>query len=201
MQTVEATVPCLTPPAWAMWERALFAAMDEAVHPFLDKYTHPDGTLIFRETWPNGRDGADDLYESVWNWPLLYLLGGGDHLLALAHHEWDAITRQLTALGPVAREYERGYDQFHQSEGYVLFYFLCLADPPTRRCATGRGGSPAFIPATTLPRRTTTLYTGSSARRTTAVRGHASACTTASRCTRGRRAWRATVCRTTTCPV
>ncbi len=129
VQTVEATVPCLTPPAWAVWERALFAVMDEAVHPFLAKYTHPDGTLIFRETWPNGRDGADDLYESVWNWPLLYLLGGGDHLLALAHREWDAITRQLTALGPVAREYERGYDQFHQSEGYVLFYFLCLADP------------------------------------------------------------------------
>ena len=30
---------------------------------------------------------------------------------------------------PVINEYERGYDQFHQSEGYLFFYFLCLADP------------------------------------------------------------------------
>ncbi len=26
-------------------------------------------------------------------------------------------------------EYEFGYDQFHQAESYIYFYFLCLADP------------------------------------------------------------------------
>src|SRR5918911_5502220 len=101
MATIEATVPCTTPPAWAFLERALFDLMDRAVAPFLARYTRADGTLIWRQKWGNSRDGADDFYESCGNWPVLYLLGGGDHLLPLAHRQWEAITRQLTALGPV----------------------------------------------------------------------------------------------------
>ena len=67
--------------------------MNESVHPFLEKYTHPDGELIWGDTWKNSRDGGDDLYESSYNWPLLYLMGGGDHLLAQGQRLWDAITR------------------------------------------------------------------------------------------------------------
>ena len=33
----------------------------------------------------------------------------------------------------VHKEYEQGYDQFHQSESYIYFYFLCLADPSHER--------------------------------------------------------------------
>ncbi len=133
MLTFTASVPLNDPPAWAVLERTLFQVMDQAVHPFLDKYTRPDGTLIWGDTWKNSRDGADDLYESFYNWPLYYLLGGGDHLLTLSQRQWNAITRQLTELGPVLDEYERGYDQFHQSESYIYFYFLCLADPTNER--------------------------------------------------------------------
>jgi hypothetical protein len=117
------------PPVWAVLERKLIEVMDQAVYPFLEKYTRPDGTLIWRETWYNSRDGADDFYESSYNWPLYYLLGGGDHLLALGQRQWDAITRHLSEFGLVHKEYERGYDQFHQAESYIYFYFLCLADP------------------------------------------------------------------------
>jgi hypothetical protein len=109
-------------------ERQLIDAMDEAVYPYLKKYTREDGTLIYRDDF-RSRDGADDFYESFYNWPLFYLLGGGDHLLDLAHREWEAITRQLTAYGNINKEYERGYDQFHQAESYIYFYLLCLADP------------------------------------------------------------------------
>src|SRR2546422_355712 len=87
MATVQATVPCVAPPGWAVLERRLLEVMDRAVYPFLDKYTRHDGTLIWREAMPDSwqsRDGADDFYESFYNWPLLYLLGGGDHLLPLA---------------------------------------------------------------------------------------------------------------------
>ena len=133
MLTLTASVPLGDPPAWAVLERTLFDVMDRSVYPFLDKYTHADGTLIWADTWKNSRDGADDLYESSYNWPLCYLLGGGDHLLALGQRQWDAITRQLTHLGPVLDEYERGYDQFHQGESYIYFYFLCLADPTNER--------------------------------------------------------------------
>lgn len=136
MITIEATVPCLAPPDWAVLERTLFAAMDQAVYPFLRKYTRDDGTLIWRDAGADNwqtRDGADDFYESFYNWPLLYLLGGGDHLLSLAEREWDAVTRQLTRLRLVSKEYERGYDQFHQGESYIYFYFLCMADPTNPR--------------------------------------------------------------------
>ena len=129
MITIESTIPCLAPPTWAVLERGLIALMVEAIPPFLRKYTHEDGTLIWRDTWPNTRDGVDDFYEAFYNWPLLYLLGGPDDLLPLAARQWEAVTRQLTTLGPVHKEYERGYDQFHQSEHYTYFYYLCLADP------------------------------------------------------------------------
>jgi hypothetical protein len=129
MQTITATTPCWNPPAWAIWERKLFDLLNEAVYPFLEKYTRPDGTLIWREGGTGSRDGADDFYESSYNWPLLYLLGGGDHLLTLGQRQWEAITRQLTTVGHLYKEYEVGYDQFHQGESYIYFYFLCLADP------------------------------------------------------------------------
>ena len=80
MIALEATLPLVQPPAWAVLERQLIKTMEEAVHPFLAKYTHPDGRLIWRDGLRHSRDGADDFYESFYNWPLLYLLGGGDHL-------------------------------------------------------------------------------------------------------------------------
>lgn len=127
--SIIATVPSANPPAWAVLERQLFDVMNDAVRPFLAKYTRPeDGTLIWRDKLV-GRDGADDFYESFYNFPLAYLLGSADHLLSLAHRQWDAVTRQLTQSGQIYKEYEFGYDQFHQAESYIYFYFLCLADP------------------------------------------------------------------------
>ena len=127
--TITATVPLEKAPEWAVLERKLIAVMEEAVHPFLQKYTHPDGRLVWKEGIHQSRDGADDFYESFYNWPLLYLLGGGDHLLELGQRQWDATTRLMQEIGHVHNEYEIGYDQFHQSEGYIYFYLLCMADP------------------------------------------------------------------------
>ena len=128
MKRIVATVPCLNIPAWALMERQLLKAMEESVQPFLAKYTREDGTLFWRDP-STGRCSEDDLYESFYNWPLLYLLGGGDHLLPLAHRQWDAMTRQLTRFGAAYKEYGRGTDAFHQAEGDMYFYLLCLADP------------------------------------------------------------------------
>ncbi len=130
--TITASVPSVSTPSWAVWQRKLIDTMSKSVYPFLSKYTEADGTLIWREYHDDSyqsRDGADDFYESFYNWALLYLLGGGDHLLEFAQREWDAVTQQLTKLGLVNKEYERGYDQFHQGESYIYFYFLCLANP------------------------------------------------------------------------
>lgn len=132
MVTIRATVPCVSPPSWAVLERHLFAVMDEAASLFVEKYTRPEGGFIWRgsgyDNWQT-RDGADDFYESLFNWPLLYVLGGGDHLLTQADKQWEGITRQLTTFGLVHKEFERGYDWFHQGESCLFLYLLCLADP------------------------------------------------------------------------
>ncbi len=71
----------------------------------------------------------DDLYEAFYNLPLLYMLGGDERFLRLAHFHWDAVNRQAQQYGLVKDEYELGYDQFHQSEGNLYFCLLCSADP------------------------------------------------------------------------
>ena len=130
---IEASIPLREPPSWAVLERQLFALMEASLEPFLDKYTHPDGRLIWREGQPLDRDGADDFYESFYNWPELYLLGGADRCLELGDRQWDATTRLLEQMGMVKKEYEIGYDQFHQSESYIYFYLLCMADPTNEK--------------------------------------------------------------------
>jgi len=118
-----------TPPEWAVLQRRLFDALEGALDVYLAKYTRPDGTLIYADTWSQGRDGLDDLYEAFYNIPLLYLLGGSSRLLDLAHFHWEAVNRQAARFGLVKDEYELGFDQFHQSEGNLYFCHLCAADP------------------------------------------------------------------------
>ncbi len=119
-------------PGWARRQRELIDLMQAAVDSFLARYV-ADDRLIWGDTYPQTRDGADDFYEAAQNWPLLYLLSGNATLLEQSQRLWDGITQQLTALGLLHKEYERGYDQFHQSESYIYFYFLCLAQPAQAR--------------------------------------------------------------------
>jgi hypothetical protein len=125
---ITASVPLLEPPGWAIAQRELFDLLDAAWRQFDRDFTEPDGRLRYRGQLST-RDGVDDFYETFFNWPQLYLLGGADDLLAAAERHWVGVTRQLTELGMLHGEYERGYDWFHQSESLLLFYFLCLAAP------------------------------------------------------------------------
>ena len=63
---IEADIPLLSPPTWAILERALIDIMSQSVFSFLRKYTREDGTLIWRDEFP-GIDGLDDAYESFHN--------------------------------------------------------------------------------------------------------------------------------------
>jgi hypothetical protein len=125
---ITASVPLLAPPGWAIAQRELFALLDHAWRRFARDFTRPDGRLTYHGRL-SSRDGVDDFYETFFNWPQLYLLGGADDLLAVAERRWEGITRQLTELGMLHEEYERGYDWFHQGESQLLFYFLCMAAP------------------------------------------------------------------------
>jgi hypothetical protein len=125
---ITASVPLLEPPGWAIAQRELFALLDHAWRRFARDFTGPDGRLLYNDRLTS-RDGVDDFYETFFNWPQLYLLGGADDLLAASERHWEGVTRQLTELGMLQEEYERGYDWFHQGESLLLFYFLCMAAP------------------------------------------------------------------------
>jgi hypothetical protein len=125
---ITASVPLLEPPGWAIAQRELFDLLDAAWRRFDRDFTDADGRLSYHGRLST-RDGVDDFYETFFNWPQLYLLGGADDLLAASERHWEGVTRQLTELGMLHDEYERGYDWFHQSESLLLLYFLCLAAP------------------------------------------------------------------------
>ena len=125
---ITASVPLLEPPGWAVAERELFDLLDRAWRRFARDFTGPDGRLNYRHALTS-RDGVDDFYEAFFNWPQLYLLGGADDLLAETERHWEGLTTQLTELGMLSDEYERGYDWFHQGESLLLLYFLTMADP------------------------------------------------------------------------
>lgn len=120
------------PPDWALWERHLLARMYPAAVEFVGRYTRDDGTLIWRDAWP-GMDGSDDGYESFYNFPLYYALGGPPEIQALSRKLWDAVTRQFTAYGQVHHEFDAYYDWMHHGESYTYFYFFGLADPTTSK--------------------------------------------------------------------
>ncbi|MCE2450545.1 MAG: hypothetical protein J4F35_19975, partial [Candidatus Latescibacteria bacterium] len=94
--TLEARESAQTPPKWALLQRQLFAAIEDAAPQALDRYTQPDGSLL----WPpspdfQSIDALDDCYESFHNWPLFYLLGGSDRFLTDAQREFDVINEQM----------------------------------------------------------------------------------------------------------
>src|ERR1700722_15966549 len=128
LPVITASVPLLEPPGWALAERQLFELLDHAWRRFAREFTGPDGRVRYGHAITS-RDGVDDFYETFFNWPQLYLLGGADDLLAESERHWEGVTAQLTDLGMLSGEYERGYDWFHQGESLLLLYFLTMADP------------------------------------------------------------------------
>ena len=123
-------------PPWAILEKRLIDAMNETPPLVMGKYVRPNGHML----WPaddnyTSIDALDDMYESFHNWPLFYFLGGSEAFRTLSHRQFDAITAQFAQYDcghghpMVVKEYEQGYDWMHQSEGYLFFYLLNLADP------------------------------------------------------------------------
>ena len=127
METITASVPVTQPPSWAAQQQLLMSAMEQCTYPYWDKYCRDDGELIWDDAWGGG--SPDDFYEAFFNWPLLYILGGGEDLLERAHLGWEGVTRILTRTGNVHKEYAVDEDQFHQAESDIFFYHLSLADP------------------------------------------------------------------------
>lgn len=125
---VTATVPVRRPPTWAVLQRHLIRQIDDAWREFERRCCDADGRLHYEGSMDT-RDGVDDFYEPFFNWPTFAMVAGSRDILSAAKKHWEGVTTQLSELGLLRDEYERGYDWFHQSESLLLFLGLCAADP------------------------------------------------------------------------
>jgi len=133
------------PPTWALLQRHLIEAMNEAGYLFLNKYTREDGTLLWREHWP-GMDGSDDAYESFYTFPLFYALGGAEDYRYLARKQWEAMTWQFTEYGQLHREFDATMTGCTMER--VIFIFIFWLYLNLTRCGiiNVRFGLLIFIP-------------------------------------------------------
>lgn len=115
-------------PKWALHEREIINTLNEAAIEFVARYTRPDGTLIWRQSW-GSMDGSDDPYEAFMYLALFYAMGGSEEVYELARKMWDAITLQWTEYGQIHREFDGYYDWMHHGEGYLYHYFFGLTKP------------------------------------------------------------------------
>ncbi|NND09539.1 MAG: hypothetical protein HKN87_24475 [Saprospiraceae bacterium] len=118
------------PPEWALMQRRLIHAMEEAGDFYWDRFTYPDGSTISQGPY-------DDLYEMFYNWPDFYMIGADERYYERALMAYNGITRNNTPHLPDSGDYfHRLYkefpthdDFFHISEGMTLFYNLALGNP------------------------------------------------------------------------
>jgi hypothetical protein len=128
----------MAPPEWALLQRELLKANEEACAAFFARYFDERGWLRAVERW-GANDGPDDAIENVNDWPTLHALGAGDQVLAMAKKAFEGNVAQYTAAKtrevPFAREgmYFREFpvmtDWQHLSEGLSVFNLLGLSDP------------------------------------------------------------------------
>ncbi|PHY18075.1 hypothetical protein [Caulobacter sp. BP25] len=128
----------MAPPEWALLQRELLKANEEACAAFFDRYFDDRGYLRAVARW-GANDGPDDAIENVNDWPTLHALGAGDQVLAMAKKAFEGNVAQYTEARtkevPFAREgmYFREFpvmtDWQHLSEGLSVFNLLGLSDP------------------------------------------------------------------------
>jgi hypothetical protein len=86
----------MAPPEWALLQRELLKANEEACKAFFARYFDDRGWLLAVERW-GANDGPDDAIENVNDWPTLHALGASDSLLAMAKKAFEGNVAQYTA--------------------------------------------------------------------------------------------------------
>ncbi|MEX2285733.1 MAG: hypothetical protein WD648_01510 [Planctomycetaceae bacterium] len=133
--TVETPMP---PPGWALMERELLRAQEDACKEFFARYFDSRGWLECVERW-GGDDGPDDAIENVNDWPILHALGGSDEILTMYKQAWEGHLRQFTLAkttqvpfardGMYYKEFPVMFDWVHNGEGLTVFNLQGLGDP------------------------------------------------------------------------
>ena len=128
----------MSPPAWALMERAVLDAHTDACKEFFERYFDERGYLLCVERW-GGDDGPDDAIENVADWPILHALGGDDSILAMYRKAWEGHLLQYTEAktvdvpfardGMYYKEFPVMMDWMHNGEGLRVFNLQGLSDP------------------------------------------------------------------------
>lgn len=128
----------LAPPEWALLERALIDANEDACREFFDRYFDERGFLLCVERW-GGDDGPDDAIENCNDWPILHAVGASDEILAMYKKAWEGHLRQYTLArttdvpfardGMYYKEFPVTFDWVHNGEGLTVFNLQGLSDP------------------------------------------------------------------------
>ncbi len=118
------------PPNWALMQRKLIDAMEDAGDFYWQRFMNEGGTTISQGPY-------DDLYEMFYNWPDFYMIGANQKFFHRSLMAYNGITRTSTPHLPdsgdyfhkLYKEFPPDDDFFHISEGMTLFYNLALGDP------------------------------------------------------------------------
>lgn len=86
----------MAPPEWALLQRQLLRANEEACAAFFARYFDERGWLQAVARW-GANDGPDDAIENVNDWPTLHALGADDSVLAMAKKAFEGNVAQYTA--------------------------------------------------------------------------------------------------------
>ncbi|MDP7017877.1 MAG: hypothetical protein QGG36_18880 [Pirellulaceae bacterium] len=131
----------LPPPAWALLQRQLITANEDACEVFFNRYFDERGWLLCVERW-GGDDGPDDAIENVNDWPILHALGASDEIHKMAVKAWEGHLRQYTLAkttdvpfardGMYYKEFPVTFDWVHNGEGLTVFNVMGLSDPYSR---------------------------------------------------------------------
>ncbi len=132
----------MSPPAWALLERALLKANAVACREFYERYFDERGWLQCVERW-GGDDGPDDAIENCTDWPIVHALGGADDVLRMYKKAWEGHLQQYTKAktthvpfakdGMYYKEFPVMFDWLHNGEGLAVFNLQGLSDPYDRK--------------------------------------------------------------------
>ena len=138
---VEIDTP-LSPPSWAMLERAVLDDGSRAVEEFYATFNDERGYLLHTPRWGT-LDGTDDAIETYANWTLLHMLGASDSVLALfkkaleghllQYRELKTVKTEIARDGAYYKEFMPMSDWHHNGEGMQGFMNQGFSDPEDGR--------------------------------------------------------------------